>query len=100
MPENVQVPYVAIGNPTLTDWGTKEFDGEEITFTLHVWSSYNGKQEVYEIFKLILEVFGEPIELGDGFDLDFQRREYMDVVEDNLTGQKHGVIRLRFKISH
>lgn len=93
-------PYVTIGNPTVNDWGTKEFDGEEITFTLHVWSNYKGKKETYDIFALILEALSSPLTLDNGFEMEFQRREFMEVIDDNVSGQKHGVIRLRFKISH
>ena len=98
VPENVKAPYVAIGDPTVNDWGTKTFNGEEVTFTLNVWSSYKGKSEVYEIFNLILEALDNPLVL-DGFEMQFQRREYMEVIDDNISGLKHGVIRLRFKIS-
>jgi hypothetical protein len=99
VPEETPTPYVTIGNPTVNDWSTKTFDGEDITFTLHVWSDYNGKKEVYEIFNLILEALSNPLPISGGFFMEFQRREFMEVLDDNMTGQKHGVIRVRFKIS-
>jgi hypothetical protein len=100
VPADVVVPYVAIGNPTVNDWGTKTNDGEDITFTLHVWSNYDGKREVYDIFALILESLKTTLSLDGGFSVEFKQREFMEVMDDNVTNQKHGVIRLRFKIMH
>jgi hypothetical protein len=98
--EGTPYPYVTIGNPTVNDWGSYTTEGEDITFTLHVWSDYNGKKEVYEIFDLMLEVLTAPLSLDDGFSMEFQRREFMEVLEDNVTNARHGVMRLRFRIIH
>lgn len=94
-----KTPYVTIGNPTVNDWSSKTFNGEDITFTLHVWSDYKGKKEVYEIFDLLLTALTEPLVINDVFEMEFQRREFMEVLDDNLSGQKHGILRLRFRIS-
>jgi hypothetical protein len=98
--EGTPYPYVTIGNPTVNDWGSHTTEGEDITLTLHVWSDYNGKKEVYEIFNLMLESLSTPLSLGSGFSMEFQRREFMEVLEDNVTNARHGVMRLRFRILH
>jgi hypothetical protein len=98
--EGTLYPYVTIGNPTVNDWGSHTTEGEEITITLHVWSDYNGKKETYEIFDLMLAALTQPLSLDDGFSMEFQRREFMEVLEDNVTNARHGVIRLRFRILH
>ncbi|MBW3114189.1 DUF3168 domain-containing protein [Bacillus sp. MCCB 382] len=96
--EGTAYPYVTIGNPTVNDWGSHTTEGEDITLTLHVWSDYKGKREVYEIFNLILEALTTTLTLSGGFSMEFQRREFMEVLEDNVTNARHGVIRLRYKI--
>lgn len=99
VPKETLAPYVVIGNPTVIDWGGSAFKGEEITFTLHVWSEKQDKSEVYEIFNLILEAFTNPLSLDGGFFMNFQRREYMEVFDDPDGISRHGIIRFRFRIS-
>jgi hypothetical protein len=45
VPANQQFPYVTIGEFNSTDWGTYGYYGEEVYFTLHIWSRYQGMKE-------------------------------------------------------
>lgn len=95
----LEPPYVVIGNPTVIDWGSRVLiDGEQITFTLHVWSDHKGKKEVYEIFNLILEALSNPLSLDSGFFMEFQQREFMEVIDDP-EDLRHGIIRFRFTVT-
>lgn len=105
----IEAPYVAIGNPTVIDWGYEDgHEGEQATFTLHVWSEQQGKTEVYDIFNLMMEALTEPlsieddvnesIELEDGFILYLLKKEFMDVIYDP-DDFRHGIIRFRFYVS-
>lgn len=97
--EETPMPYVAIGEDTSVPDGTKNYDAEEITHTLHVYSSYNGKKEVKEIMSRVLEaVTREPLQLSNGFTAETAELDLMQVMEINGSPAKHGVIRLRFKI--
>lgn len=99
MPKNQSYPYISLGEDTANDWSTKTTTGEEITHTLHVWSRYDGKKEVKEIMNLILEAFSQPLSLDSGFIVEFSTVELMEVLNDPDGITRHGVMRLRFKIS-
>jgi hypothetical protein len=92
-------PRITLGEDTVKDWSTKLDYGEEITHTLHVWSQYKGKKEVKEIMNLILESLTEPLSLDSGFFVEFSKLDFMEVINDSDGLTKHGIIRLRFKIS-
>jgi Protein of unknown function (DUF3168) len=101
VPEKAVFPYVSIGEDTVTDNSTKTEDGEEITHTLHVYSSYNGRKEVKELMSKVLEqLTNQPLELSGGFVLDDLTLDMMQVLETSGTPLKHGVMRFRFKITH
>lgn len=96
-PTGVSVPFVTLGNDTVNDYSTKTNEGEEVTHTLHVWSEYGGKKETKEVLDLVLQaVTKEPFILADPFSVDWVKREYMEVLDDN--NGFHGVLRLRFHI--
>lgn len=99
-PKDQPAPYITMGEVTVTDWGTKISDGEEVTSTLHCWSEYPGQREAKELLSLMLEALSsEPLSLEGGFSLDFGRMEMMQVLDDPDGITKHGVLRIRFLIS-
>lgn len=99
VPEGAAMPYVTIGEDTSVPDSTKTYDAEEITHTLHVYSSYNGKKEVKEIMSLVLEASTkESLTLSNGFIVEMAELDLMQVMEINGSPAKHGVIRMRFKI--
>jgi hypothetical protein len=99
VPKNQSYPYIALGEDTASDWSTKTNSGEEITHTLHVWSRYDGKKEAKEIMNLILESLSQPLSIEGGFFIEFSKVELMEVFDDPDGLTRHGVMRLRFRIS-
>jgi hypothetical protein len=100
VPSGATFPYISLGDDTVNNWGTKTGDGEDITHTLHVWSRYNGKKEAKEIMSLVLQSLTDtPLSLGSGFSMDFSRMEFMEVITDPDGITRHGIMRMRFKIS-
>lgn len=96
--EDKKLPYLTLGEDTVSDYSTKTFDGEDITHTLHVWSGYKGKKEAKEILNLALQVIlSSPLTLPSGFQLEDAKREMLEVFKDGDV--YHGVMRLRFKIT-
>ncbi|GAB6171993.1 DUF3168 domain-containing protein [Paradesulfitobacterium aromaticivorans] len=92
-------PYVTLGEDTSADGGTKTFDGEDVTKTLHVWSRYDGKKEAQEILSLVLEsMTREPLLLSGGFSVQFSQLEMLQVFTDADGITRHGVMRLRFRV--
>ena len=97
--ESAAMPYVVVGEDTVVPFGTKLEDGEEITHTLYVYSSYNGRKEVKELMSLVLEaITKEPLSLEGGFSVFAQDIDLMQVTEVNGSSAKRGVMRFRFKI--
>ncbi|MDF2902369.1 MAG: hypothetical protein K0S25_7 [Bacillus sp. (in: firmicutes)] len=100
VPSSPSFPYISLGDDTVNNWSTKTSKGEEITHTLHVWSRYNGKKEAKEIMDLVLQsITSTPLSIGSGFSMDFSRMEFMEVITDPDGITRHGIMRLRFKIS-
>jgi hypothetical protein len=100
VPSGASYPYVSLGDDTVNNWGTKTENGEDITHTIHVWSQYDGKKEAKEIMDLVLQsITSTPLSLGSGFSMDFSRMEFMEVITDPNGITRHGIMRLRFKIS-
>ena len=92
-------PYVTLGEDTSADGGTKTFDSEEITKTLHAWSRYDGKKEAQDILSLVLEsITREPLLLGGGFSVHFSQLKMLQVFTDEDGITRHGVMRLRFRV--
>lgn len=100
VPSGATFPYITLGDDTVNNWSTKTNDGEDITHTLHVWSQYNGKKEAKEIMSLVLQILTDaPLSLGGDFSMDFSRMEFMEVITDPDGITRHGIMRMRFKIS-
>ena len=98
--ESTSLPYVVIGEDTVVPFGTKLEDGEEITHTLYVYSSYNGRKEVKELMSLVLEsITREPLSLEGGFSVFASSLDLMQVTDVNDSPVKRGVMRFRFKIT-
>lgn len=96
---NQEFPYITLGEDTSSDWSTKTSVGEEITHTLHIWSRYKGKKEVKEIMNLILQSMTLPLSLEGGFLVELSKIEFMEVLNDPDGITRHGVMRIRFRIS-
>lgn len=99
IPDDQPYPYIALGEDTVNEWSTKLEFGEEVTHTLHVWSQYSGKKEAKEIMNLVLQSLTQPLSIDDGFFVEFSKLDYMEVIDDPDGITRHGIIRLRFKIS-
>jgi len=99
VPDGSPFPYITLGEDTSVDDGTKTYDQEEVTHTLHIWSQYKGKKEAKEILSLALEaITSSPLTLGNGFSVEFSQLEFSQVFTDEDGKTQHGVARFRFKI--
>jgi Protein of unknown function (DUF3168) len=98
VPEGATFPYCTVGEDTVVPNDSKTYEGEEITHTLHVWSTYNGKKEVKEIMSSVLDSLTREPLIVSGFFVEFSRLDLMQVFETDGTPLKHGVIRMRFRI--
>lgn len=90
-------PYVVIGEPSSVPAYTKTSTREEIAWTLHCWSQYQGKRESFEILSLMNEAFTQqPLSLDGGFSVSSFQAEQMQVFTDIDGETRHGILRVRF----
>jgi hypothetical protein len=102
-PEELQPPYVQIGDDTAIDWSTKTDNGWSTTITIHCWDFEKaGRKSVKAILSAIYDALHEqeasiPIA---GFNLIMLRYEFEHTLQDpSAQGQGdryyHGIQRYR-----
>ena len=97
VPDTAVIPYVVIGEVTVTSWKTKDSQGEEATATLHCYSNYAGKKEAYNILSAMLNsLTNQPLSLDDGFSLVNAELSSMNVITDADGTSYHGILRIKY----
>lgn len=59
VPQTEAYPYVAIGDGSVSDWGTKDSVGTEQTIAIEIWSRYRGRKEAHGIAARIYDQLHE-----------------------------------------
>jgi hypothetical protein len=93
--EGTTYPFVAIGEDTATDFGTKTEDGGQFTINIHVWSQYTGSKETKNIMDRIHDLLHDSNLSVTGFNLVNLRFEFSDILRDPDGITRHGVMRFR-----
>ena len=93
--EGTTYPFVAIGEDTVTDFGTKTEDGGQFTINIHVWSQYTGSKETKNIMDRIHDLLHDSNLSVTGFNLVNLRIEFSDILRDPDGITRHGVMRFR-----
>ena len=93
--EGTTYPFVAIGEDTVTDFGTKTEDGGQFTIYIHVWSQYTGSKETKNIMDRIHDLLHDSNLSVTGFNLVNLRFEFSDILRDPDVITRHGVMRFR-----
>jgi hypothetical protein len=91
--EGALLPYIQIGNDTVTSYDTKLDYGENTTLTINVWSAGPGKTEAKVIMDAILSAITATPIILTGFTLEGIEREFLEVFKDDQV--YHGVCRFR-----
>lgn len=96
---STEYPYIVVGTPEARPFVTKSNFNEEVIFTIHVWSSYKGKKECYEILDNVLKVLSKRyLELNEDFKIFKTEMLTLTVIDDVDGKTKHGILRLKFYI--
>jgi hypothetical protein len=95
VPEGSSFPYVAMGESTSIDFGTKDVDGSENTITIHVWSQYKGSKETKNIMDRLHDLLHNYSLSVSGANLINLRFEFADLIRDPDGITRHGIIRFR-----
>lgn len=91
-------PYVVIGYDDLSPFDTDDQTGAEVSVELHVWSTYEGKTEVKQIFA---EIYGllhrQSLSIGGATVVDCLHT-FSTIPEVGATKYVHGITRYRLTI--
>ena len=93
--EGATYPFVALGEETAIDYGTKDLVGGETTINIHIWSQYKGSKETKNIMDRIHDLLHDSDISVSGFNLINLRFEYSDIMRDPDGVTRHGVMRFR-----
>jgi len=93
--EGATYPFVALGEETTIDYGTKDLVGGETTINIHIWSQYKGSKETKNIMDRIHDLLHDSDISVSGFNLINLRFEYSDIMRDPDGVTRHGVMRFR-----
>lgn len=91
--------YVTVGDDTAVEAGTKTFDAQELTVTLHTWSRYNGRKRCKQIMGAIYTALHNQSLAVSGGTLVNLRWEFADSFLDEDGQTRHGVQRFRFYVT-
>lgn len=93
------MPYVVMGEMTMRPWDDKFEHGQEVTSTMHVWSSYPGRKEVLEITdKIVKALSREELSFGERFKAVFSSLDSVNVIIDIDGVTRHAVVSYRYLI--
>ena len=93
--EGATYPFVALGEETAIDYGTKDINGGETTINVHIWSQYKGSKETKQIMDRIHDLLHDSNLSVTGFNLINLRFEFSDILRDPDGVTRHGVMRFR-----
>lgn len=95
-PEDAQLDYLVIGEPTEVPFGALGTDGYQDTLTLHLWSGYvHSRKEVLEIAELVDNALAAPLAIN-GHTSARLKPEFRTALLDTERGRRwHAPIRYR-----
>ena len=95
VPQDAAFPYIQIGDDTAIDDGGKDFEGQEITCTIHTWSRYPGKKECKTIQgEIYTALHDATLTISSGVVVQI-RCEFEQSFTDPDGETRHGVQRFR-----
>jgi len=95
VPQQTTYPYITIGDDTAAEAGAADFDGQEITLTMHAWSQDRGRKEVKDILAAIYAALHDAVMAVTGATHVNLRWEFSDTFRDADGQTYHGVTRFR-----
>jgi hypothetical protein len=97
-----EFPYITLGSETAMDNSDLVRRGDEITYTLDIWSTYRGRKEIIDIIDQIDTLLSDgrgALDLGAGWQCAVMTpAEFAEIVSDPDPTIRHGVVRYRFYV--
>lgn len=94
-PNNVEFPYVTLGEARVSDFSTASDAGEEHRLTLHAWSRQGGHKEAHLIAGALLQALDDAPLAPDGFNLVNLRFSVADIRREADGRTYHALVRFR-----
>lgn len=99
LPEQVEFPYIVMGEASGRDWSDKFAAGQVVFSTIHIWSRYPGRKEAAEIQDQVLQALtSAPLDLGPSFRAAFNGLDMSEIIIDIDGTTRHGIVRIRYLI--
>ena len=95
VPHGTAYPFVQIGEGRGSDYSTKDIDGGDFVFELHIWSQYKGSKECKQIMDRCHDLLHDSSLSVSGFNLINLRFDFSDIMRDSDGSTRHGVMRFR-----
>ncbi len=95
VPQNTSFPYITVSDMTALDWSGAQFDGMEMTVTIHSWSQAEGSKQVKSIMNEIYRILHNQSLTVVGHEFVNMRFEFSNVLRDPDGFTQHGVQRFR-----
>lgn len=84
VPESAALPYVTIGEFTVTPTGAHDRFGSRATVTLHAWSTYHGRQEITAIVGHLVRLFDhQPLDVDGAHTVYVHHEQTVTLTEQN-----------------
>lgn len=95
VPQGSSFPYVSVGEYATQEDGAKGLNGQDFDVTIHTWSRYRGRKEIFDIMKQIYAALHEQSLTVSGGDTILLRYAFSDDFPDPDGITQHGVQRFR-----
>ncbi|MBC8048821.1 MAG: DUF3168 domain-containing protein [Chitinophagales bacterium] len=94
-PQPVTFPFITINPTTARDWSTGTEPGLEHLITIHIWSRYAGRRQIYDVSDAIRDALDGAALILDGHRLINLRHQYSDLRRDDDGETYHAALRFR-----
>lgn len=96
--QDIQFPYVTIGDATSNPWRTMTRFGEEVTITLHIWSRYKGFKEALGILGDLNRLLADQSLSVTGYDVCASYYDFSETMRDPDGHTRHVPVRYRIQL--
>jgi hypothetical protein len=98
-PQQAKFPYIALGEATNGPWDDKSKPGHDFLYSIHLWSQYQGRQEITTMTDVVLGLLfpagGWQPDLEPNHRLVLLAKDMIDYVKDLDGISVHGIVRLK-----
>ena len=95
VPQRTELPYLTLGQSTVSDWSTGTDAGTEHVLTIHAWSRADGRREAHELMEAVRSVLHDAPLALEGHVLVNLLHERSEARREPDGETIHGIVRLR-----